>query len=150
MQKIIGTAIVALGALLAVGSGNANAAPDTLKVNVPFAFTVKGQTYQPGTYKVERDDQNPSIVRIVGDKRVREQVIIVTIPAAGHDPAGEKPALTFDRDGTQYELKGIWESASDGREVIERTVPRTPPRHIRSACAVRDHEIPYSTTSRGF
>jgi len=122
MRKIIGTSIVALGALLAAGSGIAGAATDTMKVNIPFAFTVKGQTYPAGTYRVERDEQMPSILRIVSDKTKdqREQVIVVTIPATGHDPAGDKPALAFDRDGTKYELKSVWESGSDGREVIER------------------------------
>jgi len=120
MRKIIGTAIVALGALLVAGNGIANATPDTMKVNIPFAFTVKGQTFQAGTYKVERDEQNPSILRIVGERDTHNQVLVVTIPAGGHDPAGDKPALAFDRDGSKYELKSVWESGSDGREVIER------------------------------
>lgn len=123
MRKIIGSAIVALGAFLVAGNGIANAAaPEVMKVNIPFAFTVKGQTYPAGTYRVERDEQMPSILRIVSDKSsdTHEQVIVVTIPAAGHDPAGDKPALAFDRDGGKYELKSVWESGSDGREVIER------------------------------
>jgi hypothetical protein len=44
-------------------------------------------------------------------------VIVLTIPAEGHDPAGEKPALTFARHETQYRLTDIWESRSEGREI---------------------------------
>lgn len=122
MRKIIGTAVVALGALFVTGNGTANAATDTMKVNIPFAFTVKDQTYPAGAYRVERDEQEPSVLRIVSDKDkdAREQAIVVTIPAGGHDPAGDRPALAFDRDGNKYQLKSVWDSASDGREVIER------------------------------
>ena len=41
-------------------------------------------------------------------------------PAAGHDPAGEKPTLTFTRHETQYRLTGIWESGTDGQAIVDR------------------------------
>ena len=40
--------------------------------------------------------------------------IVMTIPADGHDPAGNKPALTFSRFENGYRLSTIWESASEG------------------------------------
>jgi hypothetical protein len=120
MRKVIGTSVLALGVFFAAGSGVASASSDIMRVNIPFAFTVKGQTYKAGAYRLERDEQNSGIVRIVGDRGNHEAVIVATIPAAGHDPAGDKPAVAFLRDGSQYELKSIWDSASDGREVIVR------------------------------
>ena len=44
-------------------------------------------------------------------------MFVLTTPASGQDPAGDKPALTFMRDEKQYRLADVWESAGQGREV---------------------------------
>jgi len=43
----------------------------------------------------------------------------LTTPAAGKDPAGSAPALTFSRDENQYRLSSVWQSETEG-SVIER------------------------------
>jgi hypothetical protein len=46
---------------------------------------------------------------------------VLTTPAAGKDPSGNKPALTFKRYENQHRLADIWESASQGRTFAPRT-----------------------------
>ena len=46
-----------------------------------------------------------------------KRTFVVTHPASGHDPAGDTPVLMFTRHETQYRLKDIWESRTEGREI---------------------------------
>jgi hypothetical protein len=57
------------------------------------------------------------VILIRGEKGTSAAVVVLTMPAVGHDPAGEKPALMFARHETQYQLTDIWESRDDGREI---------------------------------
>ena len=40
---------------------------------------------------------------------------MLTIPACGVDPAGDKPVLTFTHVENVYRLSTIWESHAEGR-----------------------------------
>ena len=92
--------------------GSARAA--TIEVKVPFPFLVHGQTLPAGEYRVENEGK---VVLFRGEKGNTASMFVMTTPAGGHDPAGDKPALSFTRHETQYRLADIWESGSQGFEV---------------------------------
>jgi hypothetical protein len=111
---------------LAIGAGltialacGAAAQAQTVDVNVPFDFQVHGVTLPAGRYSVDTD-MNSGIVELRRDKGPAAGALVSTIPAGGHDPAGNKPSLTFSRGEDGYRLTGIWESATDGRQVVSR------------------------------
>jgi hypothetical protein len=104
-------ALLAAAFVVCVGT---SARASTVEFKVPFPFLVQGKTLPAGEYRLENDG---SIVLIRGEKGNRAAMFIMTTPAGGHDPAGDKPALSFTRYETQYRLADIWESGSQGLEV---------------------------------
>jgi hypothetical protein len=54
---------------------------------------------------------------LLGEKGNHASMFVFTVPASGHDPAGNTPALTFRHHDNQYWLTDIWRSATQGREV---------------------------------
>jgi len=102
-------------ALLIFAGGTARAA--VVEVKVPFPFVVQGHQLPAGQYRLERDATNSSVVLIHGKKGNTATLFVLTTPAPGHDPDGDKPALTFTRYESQYRLADIWESGGQGREV---------------------------------
>jgi hypothetical protein len=106
--------LLGVGALV-LTSGTARA--EGLEVNVPFPFVVGDRTLPAGEYRVERASDNPSVLVISGEQKHRTSAIVLTGPAAGHDPAGDKPVLTFTRSEKDYRLTGVWESADEGHTV---------------------------------
>ena len=111
--KGIAVIIIASATLLGL-SGTAGA--QDLDVMVPFAFHVGGVTLPAGHYEVEKD-MNSGVVLLRGERGTPGAAFVLTLPADGRDPAGNKPALTFSRYEAGYRLSGIWESATDGRTV---------------------------------
>ena len=112
MKSIIKrTGLLAAAFVVCVG-GSARAA--TIEVKVPFPFLVHGKTLPAGEYRVENTG---SVVLFRGEKSNKASMFFMTTPAAGNDPAGNKPALRFTRHETQYQLADIWESGSTGLEV---------------------------------
>jgi hypothetical protein len=93
----------------------ASATAATLEVTVPFPFVVQGETMPAGQYRVVNDPEG--IVQFIGERGNHATILVLTIPASGYDPAGTSPALTFSRDRSLFRFTGIWESATEGREV---------------------------------
>ena len=60
------------------------------------------------------------VVEIEGVRGTRAGMFTMTTPASGHDPAGEKPALTFQRSETQYRLATTWTSGNEGFAIAGR------------------------------
>ena len=108
-------AIVLAAGLVMVTAGAARAA--TVDARVPFAFIVGKHTLPPGQYRVESELSDPSVLVIRGEDGSKASMFVLTRPAAGHDPAGDTPSLTFDRYENQYRLASIWESSEQGQEV---------------------------------
>jgi hypothetical protein len=111
MHTILKSGLIA-GAVVVSAAGAARA--DTLDVKVPFPFIVHGQTLPAGDYRVETEGP---VVLLRGEHGNKTSIIFTTMPAAGQDPAGDAPVLTFRKDETQYRLADIWESASKGGTV---------------------------------
>ncbi|MGE0450637.1 MAG: hypothetical protein AB7Q29_13780 [Vicinamibacterales bacterium] len=105
----IRAATVAAAALVLFAAGSARAA--TLDVNVPFPFLVQGRTLPAGEYRITNE---AGLVELQGEKGNHANLYVLTMPADGHDPAGDTPALTFKHDDKQYRLTDIWESRTDG------------------------------------
>ena len=116
MKSVIRKAALGAAVLLVWAGGTASA--ETVDVKVPFAFVVQGHTLPAGEYQLVRDVSNPSVVLIRGEKGHTAAMIAMTRPAAGHDPAGNTPALTFKRVENQYHLSDVWNSSTEGEEIV--------------------------------
>ena len=115
MWSMTKKAVLFAAGLVMLAGGTASAAP--VDVKVPFPFIVQGKTMPAGQYRVESDSDDPSVWLIEGEKGTHAGTFVLTRVASGHDPAGDEPALTFDKNEDQYQLVGIWESRAHGQEV---------------------------------
>jgi alkylation response protein AidB-like acyl-CoA dehydrogenase len=104
-------------AVLVLYGGTARAAE--VEVKVPFPFMVHNQVLPAGTYLVERESADTLLIR--GEKGARAGAFSLTIPASGHNPAGNQPSLEFTRGESEYVLSNVWESGHDGQTIIART-----------------------------
>jgi hypothetical protein len=122
MRSFVRTGLMSAAALLLTAVGTARASTtEVAQAKVPFAFVVNGRTLPAGTYRVEREDMQSSIVLLIRDaKHQHVGTFVATIPDYGRDPAGSRPALSFTRQGNQYRLSGIWESPGEGWDVVSR------------------------------
>jgi alkylation response protein AidB-like acyl-CoA dehydrogenase len=121
MSSMLKRSLLVAGAVLAVGQGVARASDfDNLTVNVPFQFVVENRLMPAGKYMLQRDDQDRSLMLIRAENGKRVGSFVLTYPAGGRDPKGDKPCLSFTRVGNKYELTSIWESRDDGMTVIEK------------------------------
>ena len=111
MKSLIKAGLLAAAfVLLCTGSARAS----TIEVKVPFDFLVHGRTLPAGQYLLT--DEN-GVVQLHGERGIYQNMLIVTTPASGHDPAGSTPVLLFAHKDNAYRLTGIWESSTRGRQV---------------------------------
>ncbi|MEP7307537.1 MAG: hypothetical protein ABJA98_18700 [Acidobacteriota bacterium] len=108
-------------------------------VKVPFPFFVDHQEFPAGDYDIREIEDLGTVVSIEGIKN-RSSAFVLTIPAAGGDPAGDQPALVFIRYENKYRLSEIWESRPFGRALpglpapgkISRLQPENEPSETRA------------------
>ena len=108
LLRVVGPIVACM--IFATGSARAS----TLGVTVPFPFVVHGQTLPAGRYSVNDDG---GVVQFRGEKGNHANMFVLTVPASGHDPAGNSPVLTFRRYENQYLLTRIWDSRTAGRDI---------------------------------
>ena len=113
MKSIINKTGLLAAAFVVCLAGSAQAGP--VEVKVPFPFVVRGKTLPAGQYRVENDGP---LVLLRGEKGNTARMVVLANPSGRRDPAGDKPVLTFTRDDTQYRLTDIWESGSQGLEIV--------------------------------
>jgi hypothetical protein len=112
MPKLKKSIVLAAG-LFGSFVGTAHA-QETVFVNVPFPFVVRGEEMPAGRYDVTTAE---GVVAIRGLNN-RAETVAITLPADGRDPAGRLPALVFVRNGDRYRLSQIWESSEDGFSIL--------------------------------
>ncbi len=122
MTNITKSLMVAAAALTLAGVASAQ----TLKAEIPFAFTVTGKLMQPGTYEVSRLNTGARTIRLL-NMAVRESALAV--PNVAHDPAKEwkadgKARLAFECGSTQCALSQMWNGDSSSPAQSFRT-PRS-------------------------
>jgi hypothetical protein len=100
-------------------------AQDIIVAKIPFAFVVGSSTLPAGRYEIRpMDDGGGTVFAIEGKDNPSEGAFAVTNPAAGRDPIGDEPALVFMRDDNQYRLSQIWDSTTEGRELLNSQARR--------------------------
>jgi hypothetical protein len=121
MQTSLKRALLAAGAILLGASGTAWASETTKVVaKVPFDFVVNGESFHAGTYDVQQDERSPSVLLIRGEHGNKSAAFVMTRQDSGHDPAGSRPVLTFEKYENQYRLDSIWRSDMEGWDLIHR------------------------------
>jgi len=123
MRSLLRKSMLTAGALALVGgvAARADAQESLLRVKVPFQFVVHGKTLPAGEYLIERLDLSPNVLLIEGTKDVKEAAMVSTMTAAGHDPKGDTPVVTFTHHENEYQLQSVWESEGDGQTVISNS-----------------------------
>jgi hypothetical protein len=116
MRSVLKRATLVAAGIVALAAGTARAS--VVEFKIPFPFVVQGQQLPAGQYRVERNMSSAVLIR--GEKGNNASVYVLTTPAAGTDPSGDKPALAFKRYENQSRLSEVWESGTQGREVAAR------------------------------
>ena len=99
MRLTLKALIFSSAALCATASFAASAA----RVNVPFNFTAKGQSYSAGTYDVSMDEER-NFVTMASKADPGNQITWIVSPAV----TAKSPAvIKFDVMGSGYALKSI-------------------------------------------
>jgi hypothetical protein len=121
VSKVSSVASIVIGVVLlcfVVGVPDARA-DEQLIVRVPFAFTVGHAQFEPGSYIVRFDGDNPNVVEIVSADG-SAATFTLTIPAAPERDEVQQPALVFTKDGGDYLLSRlITNDGNDDREIIK-------------------------------
>lgn len=115
MGPVTRKVVVFVAGLVMFAGGTASAA--AVDVKVPFQFVVQGQTLPAGQYRVESELTDPSVLLFRGENGTHTKMFVLTRTASGHDPAGDTPALTFNRFEGMYRLVSIWESMGHGQDI---------------------------------
>jgi hypothetical protein len=102
--KFAGTLILVVGMLAFCTVAKAEGR-GAIKLSVPFAFIVDGETLPPGTYTLSRlgDDKLEGL--ILRNETTRASVFLH--PAEVADASSDKPEVSFERVGEAHFLKRI-------------------------------------------
>ena len=99
-------------------TGTLARAESVVDVTVPFAFRVHHHLMPAGRYRIEHDPQNPGVLVIREQDGARATVVVSTMAAPGHDPAGDQATLVFTHRGDDYQLADVWQDRSDGEAIV--------------------------------
>ena len=114
-MSILKQSAVLAAAFVVLSGGVARAS--TIEFKVPFPFLVHGETLPAGQYLIERDGSG--VLSIRDEKHNQTNLFVMTVPsAAAHDPAGDKPAVTFTRGETMWKLSDMWASGTNGWAIV--------------------------------
>ena len=123
-QATMIAAAAALFALLSAGA-RAQSPNSVMKFNVPFDFTVGGQTMPAGEYVVRllgRDSNLPAVLIKSGDGRAAQILKMTPVDAKR---MRESATLVFNRYGSRHFLAQVWTPAERaGLKVRRSTVER--------------------------
>ena len=118
MRSILTKSLVGALAAVLLTAGTA-AAADVLEAKVPFPFMVNGKSFPAGAYTIERTGAGSAVFVIRGDHGNRTAAFVATRPAEEPSPSGDMPALQFRKHENEYKLSAVWESASEGFDLMK-------------------------------
>jgi hypothetical protein len=134
-KSLVLTACVALAVLSSAGRAQAQT---IVTAQVPFEFSIGGDSYPAGAYTLDGGARSPFLLLLHGGKR---DVSHLFVARRGDDVSGAESQLTFNRYGDHYFLAKVV-IASEG---ISLTLePSKAEREIRSRVAPTTTTLPVS------
>jgi hypothetical protein len=112
IMRVITTSLLVATAVLGMYVSEAQAQP-LVVARVPFAFTMHGERFPAGTYEVREVGSSGDLLSIQGAKS-GAMAYTFADQSHGTDPAGDRPALVFNRYENGYRLSEIWQSGVEG------------------------------------
>jgi hypothetical protein len=144
MRAIMKSSVVAVMSLgMFVGSARAE---EIVSVKIPFPFVVDHTEFPAGQYEIRNVEDAGSIVAIEGVDG-KSATFAMTMNAYGDDPAGNEPALVFNKTENRYRLSEIWESSTEGRELAGRSADQKTAR-AETPSGTSDPRVVIVTASR--
>ena len=116
-MSVIGKASVFAAVLVGFGVGTAHA-QETITANVPFPFVAGHVECAAGRYEIHAIDYVSNVIVIESSTDPSCTAFLQTNALYGRDAAGDQPSLEFTRRENQYRLERIWDSATEGRELV--------------------------------
>ena len=137
--------VVAAGCLLSllvVGSARAQLPGTSIRVQIPFDFTVRGRTLPAGEYEVRRINDEPIglLIRNMHDKH--EDVVFETEPKIDR-LITNRDELIFTRYGDDYFLSEV---VTAGEQTGEEINPSHRERELRREMMTRNEAQPETVT----
>ena len=107
------SALMALGVFILFAAASAKAADlEVLRAQIPFTFKAGTATLPPGEYVFRFDGvELPGVLRVRG-RDGRGGALVLTQQAEVPEGSGDQPKLVFEKDGSQYVLSQVINSAS--------------------------------------
>jgi hypothetical protein len=112
IMRFITTSLLMTTALLGLCVSQAHAQTRVI-AKVPFEFTLQGQQFPAGTYEIREAGNSGDLLAIQGEFN-NKMTYTFAQHVFGTDPAGDRPALVFNRQGNHYVLTAVWDSANEG------------------------------------
>ncbi|HLM24829.1 MAG TPA: hypothetical protein VK274_07200 [Pyrinomonadaceae bacterium] len=121
-----------------VGSVQAQSLGDTIRVDIPFDFSVRDKTLPAGEYSIRRaQPSSGDTVLLISSVNNHESVFPLTNAAQSLDPK-DVATLVFHRYGDQYFLFQVWPAgATYGRVVVKSRSEREIERQSHYAAVVQ-------------
>ncbi len=122
--------MLGLLSIIAVSSAHAQSNNEQ-QANIPFSFTIAGQIFPAGEYRVTRlNPQSDKAALAIKSVDGRMSRIVLTMPVQSGKPQ-ETAMLVFSRYDDQYFLSQVWMSADNtGLELPKSRSERTLARNI--------------------
>ena len=143
MKKFV--SLVAAGCLLSllvVGSARAQEPGTSIRVQIPFDFTVRGRTLPAGEYEVRRINDEPIGLLLSNMHDKHDNVVFETEPKIERSTP-RRDELIFTRYGDSYFLSEI-ETA--GEQTGEELSPSHRERELRREMMTRNQAAPETVT----
>jgi hypothetical protein len=117
-MSVIRKSLVFAVALLGIWVGTAHA-QGMIIVKVPFSFLIGQNRFAAGQYEISRIEGVGNVISIQRMNDPSSSQFLLTNSAGGTDPAGDEPSLVFTRNANGYRLTRVWDSTTDGVELID-------------------------------
>src|ERR1044072_5002952 len=143
MKKIF--SVVAAGCLLSllvVGSTRAQEPGTSIRVQIPFDFTVRGKTLPAGQYEVRRINDEPMGLLMQNMHNKHDNVVFETEPKIDRSVT-KRDELIFTRYGDSYFLSEV---VTAGEQTGEELSPSHRERELRREMLTQNQAQPETVT----
>lgn len=119
MKKQFAAIILSIAAALVLTAVSANAqSRQKVTIDIPFEFTVAGETYAAGEYTIGRFNEQEPAMLILKKKNGNEMKIFLTQNLKPKTAAENARGVVFSKSGGSYSLAEIWTGDMEGRRQI--------------------------------